>query len=575
MQQKSHEPFCDFNVKKSSKRFRLRDLSIVGTVFSLLGFVYFFNQRYLLIPKTIISQCPKVDKLVPEYDAELSNLDRFHSEVYSNYSLKVWSDAVRIPTLNWDNLGTVGNDSRWEIFEDFAAYLQKTFTAVTSHSKLERVNTYGLVFTIEGSNDSLKPILLAGHQDVVPVPEETASRWTYPPFEGHFDGKFLWGRGSSDCKNNVIGIFEALDELLKRRFKPKRTIIVALGFDEETSGNQGATAINEYLIKKHGEKSIFMIVDEGGLGIQDIYGSRFALPSTGEKGYIDVVIDLITTGGHSSVPPRHTGIGMIAELVKEIEDKEYDLDLTPKNPYFYQLQCEAEFAAAMDKTFRQDVLKLSSNAAAKKRVLDTLKSDDTTKALISTTQAIDIIFGGLKINALPEKVTVKINHRVGYDSSIEDVHLKITNAVAKVAKKFSLNANVFGKRIETNSESGAYFDVTDDSPLGPAPVTAPYGNPTWDILGGTIKHVFEDFASYEGHDPSVGKDVIVAPSCMTGNTDTRHYWGLSDNIYRFTPIRQDMRLNAHAIDERVALDAHIEGVVFYHELIRSADAFIG
>lgn len=573
MQEKSHEPFYDCNENKSSKKFRFWDFSIIGTVLSFLAIVYFLNQRYLLIPQTITSQCPTVEKLVPGYDAELSNLDQFHSNVYSNYSLKVWSDAVRIPTLNWDDLGKVGDDSRWEIFEDFANYLVKTFAAVTSNSKLEKVNTYGLVFTIEGSNKSLKPILLAGHQDVVPVPDETADRWTYPPFEGHFDGKFLWGRGSSDCKNNVIGIFEALDELLKRGFKPKRTIIVALGFDEETSGNQGATAINEYLIEKYGEKSIFMIVDEGGLGIQDIYGSRFALPSTGEKGYIDVVIDLITTGGHSSVPPRHTGIGIIAELVKEIEDKEYDLDLTPKNPYFYQLQCEAEFARAMDKNFKKDILKLSSNAAAKKRVLDTLRADDTTKALISTTQAIDIIFGGLKINALPEKVTVKINHRVGYDSSIEDVRLKITKAVAKVAKKFSLNANVFGKRIVTHSENEAYFNVTEDSPLSPAPLTIPYGNPTWDILGGTIKHVFEDFASFEGYDPSVSRDVIVAPSCMTGNTDTRHYWNLSDNIYRFTPIRQDMRLNAHAIDERVALDAHIEGVVFYYELIRNADAF--
>ena len=120
----------------------------------------------------------------------------------------------------------------------------------------------------------------------------------------------------------------------------------------------------------------------------------------------------------------------------------------------------------------------------------------------------------------------------------------------------------------TNSESEAYFNVTDDSPLSPAPLTFPYGNPTWDILGGTIKHVFEDFASFS-------KAVTVAPSCMTGNTDTRHYWDLSDNIYRFTPIRQDMRLNAHAIDERVALDAHIEGVVFYYELIRNADAFSG
>ena len=109
--------------------------------------------------------------------------------------------------------------------------------------------------------------------------------------------------------------------------------------------------------------------------------------------------------------------------------------------------------------------------------------------------------------------------------------------------------------------------------MDPAPLTSTIGNPTWDILGGTIKHVFEDFANFSDHNPEVDPEVIVAPSCMTGNTDTKHYWKLSENIYRFTPIQQEKRLNAHAIDERVQLDAHIEGVVFYHQFIRNADSY--
>lgn len=55
--------------------------------------------------------------------------------------------------------------------------------------EVTKVNTYGLVFKLEGSDSSLKPLLLMGHQDVVPVNRETVSEWVHPPFSGHFDGK--------------------------------------------------------------------------------------------------------------------------------------------------------------------------------------------------------------------------------------------------------------------------------------------------------------------------------------------------------------------------------------------------
>ncbi|KAG2131749.1 hypothetical protein DEU56DRAFT_981792 [Suillus clintonianus] len=55
----------------------------------------------------------------------------------------------------------------------------------------------------------------------------------------------------------------------------------------------------EYLVKTYGEDSISMIVDEGG--------------------YSDVRVDVLTPGGHSSRPPKHTGIGILASVVTELE----------------------------------------------------------------------------------------------------------------------------------------------------------------------------------------------------------------------------------------------------------------
>lgn len=77
-----------------------------------------------------------------------------------------------------------------------------------SHStlKLTKVNTYGLLYELEGSDSTLKPLLLCAHQgmhfnkdslflysfvyfpDVVPVDPKTVDQWEQPPYSGYFDG---------------------------------------------------------------------------------------------------------------------------------------------------------------------------------------------------------------------------------------------------------------------------------------------------------------------------------------------------------------------------------------------------
>lgn len=149
---------------------------------------------------------------------------------------------------------------------------------------MTKINTYGLLYEWEGSDANLKPYLFMAHQDVVPVLPATEDRWTYPPFSGHYDGRFIWGRGASDCKNNLIGILEALETLLSKGFIPKRTILAAFGFDEEISGPRGAKFLAQHLQDTLGKDSVELIIDEGGLGIRESYGATFALPGLGEKG---------------------------------------------------------------------------------------------------------------------------------------------------------------------------------------------------------------------------------------------------------------------------------------------------
>jgi Gly-Xaa carboxypeptidase len=235
------------------------------------------------------AQCPQVDPLRPKYKSEeLAKMEEYlRSEVFQNASIARLSGAVQIPSMSYDDLGPVGEDERWDIFYDLAAYLEKSYPLVHKNFQLDKVNTHGLAYTWLGSDISLKPLLLMAHQDVVPVPEDTIKSWTHPPFSGYFDGKLIWGRGASDCKNSLTGILEALEQLIAADFTPTRSVILSFGFDEESSGNQGAGSLSKFLLQKHGKDSFAAIMDEGA-GSSTVWGKTFAMPGVAEKVYIVV-----------------------------------------------------------------------------------------------------------------------------------------------------------------------------------------------------------------------------------------------------------------------------------------------
>ena len=64
-------------------------------------------------------------------------------------------------------------------------------------------------------------------------------------------------------------------------------------------------------------------------------------------------------------------------------------------------------------------------------------------------------------------------------------------------------------------------------------------------------------------------DVIVAPGLMIGGTDSRHFDGIADNIYKFSPVRangEDLK-RFHGTNERISTANYVEMIQFYHQLI--------
>ncbi|KHC35056.1 Gly-Xaa carboxypeptidase [Candida albicans P76055] len=522
------------------------------------------------------SLCPIVPKIDPS--------DVLHNPDTINYILsdksfhtsvrKKLLNAVKIPTEIFDGMENPQSvkslkelyelDPRWKPFEKFHDYLEKTYPLVHKHLQLKKINKFGLVYTWKGKDTSKKPIMLTAHQDVVPVPHETIDQWTFPPFEGGFDGKYLYGRGVSDCKNLLIALMGTIELLLEEdKFKPQRTIILAFGYDEEAAG-KGAEEISDYLVNKYGPDSILQIIDEGDEGYQEIEGVKLVLPATGEKGHLNSVIDLFTPGGHSSVPPKHTSIGIMSQLITKIEDKEFSPILTNNNPVLGQLYCLAEHSKILNKSIKRDILKAQIDQNANQRVVEYLSKDAETKYLITTSQAVDIIEGGVKSNALPEHVSVVVNSRIAVEENVNTVVSKLKADILTIADKFNLGLIIDNQEIIEPTEHG-YFNYSLIESLEPAPVS-PINGESWNIFGGSLRYLYEDLIFPDSNDT-----FIVAPFLSTGNTDTKSYWDLTRNIYRYQPSIATKNSNIHSIDEKLDFEGHFHIIAFYYYYLQLVD----
>lgn len=512
------------------------------------------------------AQCAQVEPLWPTL--KTSNLDHmdtyFTDSKYLNESIARLAGAIQIPTQSYDDMGEIGTDKRWDVMYDFASYLEKTFPQLHKSLSLEKVNTHGLLYTWEGSDASLKPTVLMGHQDVVPVDESTVAQWEQPPWSGAYDGKYIWGRGSMDCKNTVIGIMEAIEALLESGFQPKRTVVLSFGFDEEISGGRGARQLAATLLKKYGKDGVATIVDEG-MGLTSLWGKVFALPGVGEKGYIDINIVVRMPGGHSSIPPPHTGIGVMSELVTLIEANPYEPKLYPHNPFLGTLQCGAAHAPEFPKKLKKLVPHANARGKVCAKKSGKLEQELTTlgpivQYMFTTSQAIDVIGGGVKVNALPERTTLLVNHRVNIGDKPDDVQQHVTKLAAIIAKKYNLELNAFNGKADVPSSITITHrpDVLSPAPVTPTSVeeTTPYS-----ILSGTTRALY-------------GKDIIMAPSIMGGNTDTRYYWDLTKHIFRYGPgwDKDDADLpSAHTVNEKISAIAHLRTIQWFALFLRNID----
>jgi carboxypeptidase PM20D1 len=429
--------------------------------------------------------------------------------------------AIRIPTVSYE----IPADRKMDEIIHFHQYLESTFPHVAAALTHETVNGYSLLYTWKGQDESLAPIVLISHMDVVPIAPGTETKWTHPPFDGAISDGYIWGRGSIDDKAGVIAILESTELLLAEGFKPKRTFYFGFGHDEEVSGQDGAAHVAD-LLASRGVRPEFLL-DEGGLigqGLIPNITKPIAFIGIAEKGYLTVKLTVVAQTGHSSMPPPHTAIGIMSEAINKVEENQFPSRLCAS------IKASMSYLAPEMPLSRR--IFLANLWLFEPVVSRTMLEEPSSAATVRTTTAVTVISGGVKDNVLPGEAHASVNFRILPGDTVQSVLQHVSDVIAD-------------QRVKV--EKG---DFSSDP------------SPESDVHS-------QGFQSIQSAVAATSPDAIVVPNLVVGATDSRHYQKITNQLFRFLPLRlapEDLE-RVHGIDERISVDNFAECVAFFHQLM--------
>lgn len=421
------------------------------------------------------------------------------------------SALIRVPSISHEP------NQSLEVFDTLHKVMAERFPLV--HEKLELHEFEGSrLYIWRGKNPDLQPIVLMGHQDVVPAEE---LNWQHPPFSGVILGDLINGRGAMDCKCTLTAELCAVEELLSDGFVPERDVYISTSNDEEASGN-GTKMIVEYL-KSKGIRTASAL-DEGGAilkGVLPGMNSESAMIGVVEKGFMDVKLTAKGHGGHSSTPRKNNPMARLCAFVNYMEKhkpfrlymakpvREMFTDLAP------YLSFPMRFLFGNLWLFRPLATQLMPIVSPYGR------------ALLSTTFVCTMCGGSSASNVIPDAAYVVCNLRPALHQACDE-SLEI---IKRIAKRFDLEVEVLLSH-------------------SPSPVTDTNGE-AFAYLASCVRACF----------PNVG----TAPYYMCGGTDCGRYADVTDCCLRFAAIRMTPEQVAamHSANESIGVTALAESVKFY------------
>ncbi len=263
-----------------------------------------------------------------------------------------------------------------------------------------RAHRSNVVARLRGSG-AARPILFLAHLDVVDARKEDWSEGL-DPFRLTERAGFLYGRGTTDIKQEAAVLITTLIRLKQERFTPNRDIIVALTADEEVGGAEGIG----WLLREQRpliDAAYTLNSDAGSGQIENGKRLRYTV-QTSEKASVTFRLEVNDRGGHSAQPTKENAIYRLAAALTRISQLEFPIKLNETTRTFLDRMAPPDTRSREDSPFFNSVMR--------------------------TTCVATMLEAGHAANALPQRARASVNCRILPEDSLEAVMTALAGAVA-------------------------------------------------------------------------------------------------------------------------------------------------
>ena len=412
---------------------------------------------------------------------------------------------VRIPSVNSGFMPTGDETPVCEYIRDWLAEdgIQSEILGRTP----ERGN---IIARIEGSNSDAG-LMFMSHTDVVPVEEE--EKWRFPPFSATIADGRIYGRGASDCKGLLTAQLYAMRLLIRNGIQLEDSLILCSGADEEHGGRYGFG----WLAENHPDKirAPFAVNEGGGTPIDSPSGLTYLL-GTGEKGRLQVEIEVKGVSSHASVPWQGTNaLYTLQRVLQRIEAYEPERDTsTSLFDHLSVFAIEHKPSAANVDEIIAEIEPENPRFASMMRALSRMTLTPT------------MITGGIKSNSVPETIRLTCDVRTLPHQSDDYLREQLDSIL---------------EGIPNTTYEIDYMAVPNSSSFDTE-------------LGRSVQRAT---AAALGID-----DIQWVPAISTGFTDSRFTRPLGTITYGFNGSHPDddpMLSRAHGTDESIGISSLISG----------------
>jgi acetylornithine deacetylase/succinyl-diaminopimelate desuccinylase-like protein len=400
-----------------------------------------------------------------------------------------------------------------------------TESELTLYVPPDRPRDGGLVVTWNGRNPAVPAMLLLAHIDVVEAKRED---WVRDPFKLVEEDGYFYGRGASDDKAQAAIFADSLIRLRQARFRPNRTLKLALTCGEETTNADVLNGAGWLVDHRPDLLKAGFALNEGGTGRGGATGTPIHLGlGVGEKSPRNFAIEATDPGGHSSTPVRKNAIYELAEGLVRLRDLRFSIHLNPVTRAYFDKMAALQHDALG--SAMREIARDPNNASAEA----TVSADRAFNSMLRTTCVATLLTAGHAINALPQRATASVNCRIIPGETAEDVQATLERTVDGLGLKVT--------RLTTNERT-----LVIPPPLDPK------------IVGPMEKMAAKHFPG-----------VPVIPEMSTGASDATHLGRIGIPTYGVPGLwNEPETAGIHGLNERISVNSLYRGRDYLFDLIK-------